>query len=171
MSAVPHPVVPYGKRSFGSRSAVLTAASTERVCDGRGRRGKKEKKTSLVCGGRVGVCAAAARLQLTAAPAARAIRRPLPSPLPSLPPPVSAVPSLTRPVPQPLLAPLSLRTVEVFGLCPARLTITFLSLADVRPVPRPVVPYGKRSFGSRSAVLTAKHPPTHMHKVKGRGIS
>ena len=61
--------------------------------------------------------------------------------------------------------------VEVFGLCPARLTITFLSLADVRPVPRPVVPYGKRSFGSRSAVLTAKHPPTHMHKVKGRGMS
>ena len=36
--------------------------------------------------------------------------------------------------------------VEVFGLCPARLTITFLSLADVRPVPRPVVPDGKRSF-------------------------
>ena len=35
------------------------------------------------------------------------------------------------------------------------MTITFLSLADVRPVPRPVVPYGKRSFGSRSAVLTA----------------
>ena len=38
-------------------------------------------------------------------------------------------------------------SVEGFGLCPARLTITFLSLANVRPVPRPVVPYGKRSFG------------------------
>ena len=94
-----------------------------------------------------------------------ATRRPLPSPLPSLPPLSPRFPRCPTPVPQPLLAPLSLRTVEVFGLCPARLTITFLSLADVRPVPRPVVPYGKRSFGSRSAVLTAKHPPSIRSKA------
>ena len=60
--------------------------------------------------------------------------------------------------------------VEVFGLCPARLTITFLSLADVRPVPRPVVPYGKRSFGSRSAVLTANRAIASTERVRdGRG--
>ena len=60
--------------------------------------------------------------------------------------------------------------VEVFGLCPARLTITFLSLADVRPVPRPVVPSGKRSFGSRSAVLTAKHPPKPIYGAAGINV-
>ena len=59
--------------------------------------------------------------------------------------------------------------VKVFGLCPARLTITFLSLADVRPVPRPVVPYGKRSFGSRSAVLTANRAIASTGRVRDGG--
>ena len=59
--------------------------------------------------------------------------------------------------------------IEVFGLCPARLTITFLSLADVRPVPRPVVPYGKRSFGSRSAVLTANRAIASTERVRDGG--
>ena len=54
-------------------------------------------------------------------------------------------------------------------LCPARLTITFLSLADVRPVPRPVVPYGKRSFGSRSAVLTANRAIASTERVRDGG--
>ena len=133
--------------------------------------GKEERK--LVCGGRVGVRAAASPTELPP-PGPRGTPSPLaaPSRLPSPPFPWLRGPLAARPVPQPLLAPLSLRTVEVFGLCPARsMTITFLSLADVRPVPRPVVPYGKRSFGSRSAVLTAKHPPTHMHKVNGRSMS
>ena len=86
---VPRPVVPYGKRSFGSRSAVLTAnraiASTERVRDGGGRRGKKEKNSSLVCGGRVGVRAAAAPTELTL-PRPAPLVAPSRLPLLSLPP-------------------------------------------------------------------------------------
>ena len=67
------------------------------------------------------------------------------------------------------LAPTVFADVEVFGLSPARLTITFLSLADVRPVPRPVVPSGKRSFGSRSAVLTASRAIASTERVRDGG--
>ena len=37
---------------------------------------------------------------------------------------------------------MSLGAVEGFQRPVRSMTITFLSLADVRPVPRPVVPYG-----------------------------
>ena len=157
-------MVPSGKRSFGSRSAVLTAsraiASTERVRDGGGGGEGEERRKKPFPG--VRWAGGRSRRRVSGRTAAR---RPARAPSPLVPSPLLSLPPLSRgslavsPVPQPLLAPVSLRTVEVFGLCPARLTITFLSLADVRPVPRPVVPSGKRSFGSRSAVLTAKHPP------------
>ena len=161
---IPRPVVPFRQRSFGSRSAVLTAhrAGSRRL----GREGpeedcgEKEASTPPLLrwvGGRSRRHVSDCRLT---PPSARVRLRRSP-PLPAcwlwLPPPFSARTfNLCQRVP--------LTPIEVPELRPARYQhITFISLADNRPIPRPVVPFRQRSFGSRSAVLTANTRQTDIH--------